>query len=43
MSTLLVVETGYTLHVHSNGGGKGYTLHVFTAGGGERDTTVGPN
>jgi hypothetical protein len=41
---------GYTLHVHTAGGGKGYTLHVHAAGsgrgytlqvyaaGGERDT-----
>ncbi len=26
---------GYTLHVHTSGGGKRYTLHIHTVGGGK--------
>ncbi len=29
---MCILLEGYTLHVHTAGGGKGYTLHVHTAG-----------
>jgi hypothetical protein len=38
MFTLLLVEKGYTLHVHTAGGGKGYTLQVHIACSGKKDT-----
>jgi hypothetical protein len=31
----LVLERGYTLHVHTASGEKGYTLHVQTEGSGK--------